>query len=76
MMVLLARLYFVGWVLIPHEKILKRHELNIIVMKTIFWTLCLWIDVLRVQSRENNSENLILFRCEFKTENFKKIRNN
>ena len=42
-----------------------------------FWgTLCLWIDVLRVQSRKNNSENLTIFRGEFKTENFKKIRKN
>ena len=32
--------------------------------------------VLRVQSRKNNSENLTIFRCEFKTENFKKIRKN
>ena len=35
-------------------------------------TSCLWIDVLRVQSRKNNSENLTLFSGVFKTENLKK----
>ena len=36
--------------------------------KTFFWTLCSWIDVLRVQPRKNNSENLTRFRGGFKTE--------
>ena len=44
--------------------------------KNFLGTLCLWIGVLRVQSRKNNSENLTIFRGEFKTENFKKIRKN
>ena len=64
-------------VLIPHEKVLKRHELIIILMqrrKHIFWSLCCWIDALRVQSRKNNSENLNIFRGAFKTKNFKKIK--
>ena len=55
---------FRGWVLIKNEKVLKRQELIII---------ALWIDVLRVQSRKNNSENLTIFRGKFKSENFKKI---
>ena len=55
------------------------HELIIIVMRSrkhFSGTLCSWIYVLRVQSRKNNSENLTIFRGEFKTENFKKIRKN
>ena len=44
--------------------------------KHFLGTLCLWIDVLRVQSRKNNSENLTIFRGKFKTENLKKIRKN
>ena len=50
----------IGWVLMTHEKVLKRHELIMIgdhdAPKTFFWTLCWWIDVLRVQSRRNYSD--------------------
>ena len=66
------------WVLIPHEKVLMRHELIIIVTrrsKLFSWSLRWWIDVLRVQSRENHSENLTRFSGGFKTENFKKLKN-
>ena len=61
------------------QKSIKVARINYIsheASKTYFCTLRWWIDVLRVQSRENNSENLTRFRGGFKTENFKKIRKN
>ena len=38
--------------------------------KIFFWILCCWIDVLWVQSKKNNCENLTLFMGEFKSEVF------
>ena len=56
-----------------HKKVfipLKSFKEARIVMQHRKFIFCLWINVLR----KNNSENLTIFRGEFKTENFKKIR--
>ena len=55
-----------------HEKVLKEAQINYNsheALTTFFWTLCWWIDALRMQS---NYANFTRFKDGFKTEIFKK----